>query len=181
MRPTIKENVTPMISAEQIDARLTELAREIEAGFTGETLTIVCTLKGAVVFFVDLAKKLSMPLKMDFIEAASYGDAQNSSGIVKINKDLTNTIAGEHVLLIEDIVDTGATLSQLIAHLKRQKPQSFKICALLDKPSRRVVEGIKPDYIGFEIEDKFVLGYGLDYLQRYRNLPYIGTMQLIEE
>jgi len=170
-----------MISAEQIDTRLTELARQIEADFYGETLTVVCTLRGAVVFFVDLSKKLSMPLKMDFIEAASYGDAQNSSGIVKINKDLTNTITGEHVLLVEDIVDTGATLSQLIAHLKRQKPQSLRLCALLDKPSRRMSLDLVPDYVGFTIEDKFVLGYGLDYMQRYRNLPYIGTMQLVEE
>jgi len=169
-----------MISAEEIDARLCELAREIEAGFTGETLTLVCTLKGAVVFFVDLAKKLSMPLKMDFLEAASYGDAQNSSGIIKISKDLTNTITGEHVVLIEDIIDTGATLSQLRAHLLRQKPASFKICALLDKPSRRIVDDVTPDYVGFTIEDKFVLGYGLDYMQRYRNLPYIGTMQFVE-
>ena len=181
MRPTAKEAVTPMITREQIDARLTELACAIEADFTGETLTVVCTLKGAVVFFVDLVKKLSIPLKMDFIEAASYGDAQNSSGIVRINKDLTNTIAGEHVLLVEDIIDTGATLSQMVAHLRRQKPQSFKICALLDKPARRIVHDIQPDYVGFKIEDKFVLGYGLDYLQRYRNLPYIGTMMLIEE
>ena len=180
MRPLTKESVTPMISREQIDARLAELALAIEADFTGETLTVVCTLKGAVVFFVDLVKKLDIPLKMDFIEAASYGDAQNSSGIVKINKDLTNTIAGEHVLLVEDIIDTGATLSQVAAHLRRQKPKSFKICVLLDKPSRRIVHDIQPDYVGFEIEDKFVLGYGLDYLQRYRNLPYIGTMKLIE-
>ena len=181
MKPKIQEIVTPMITKEQIDERLTELARDIEADFTGETLTVVCTLKGAVVFFVDLVKKLNIPLKMDFIEAASYGDAQNSSGIVKINKDLTNTITGEHVLLIEDIIDTGATLSQMAAHLRRQKPASFKICALLDKPSRRIVNDIQPDYVGFEIEDKFVLGYGLDYLQRYRNLPYIATMKLIEE
>ena len=176
-----KEIVSPMITKEQIDERLTELARRIDSDFEGKTLTVVCTLKGAVVFFADLVKKLNIQLKMDFIEAASYGDAQNSSGIVKISRDLTNTIAGEHVLLIEDIVDTGATLSQLKAYLLRQKPQSFKICALLDKPSRRIVSDAEPDYVGFVIEDKFVLGYGLDYLQRYRNLPYIGTMKLIEQ
>ena len=180
-RPMTKEVVTPMITREEIDKRLTELARDIEADFKGETLTVVCTLKGAVVFFVDLLKKLNIPLKIDFIEAASYGDAQNSSGIVKINKDITNTIAGEHVLLVEDIIDTGATLSQIVAHLSRQKPQSLRICTLLDKPSRRIIHDIQPDYVGFTIEDKFVLGYGLDYQQRYRNLPYIGTMQFIEE
>jgi len=171
-----------MITNKEIDKRITILAQEIEAALPeGETLTVVCTLKGAVVFFVDLVKKFNIPIKMDFIEASSYGDKTTTSGTVKINKDLTNTINGEHVLLVEDIVDTGTTLHQLIAHLERQKPKSLKVCALLDKPSRRTVPNLKPDYIGFEIEDKFVIGYGLDYTQRYRNLPYIATMQLVDE
>ena len=177
-----QEIVTQMIGSEEIDARITVLAREIEAALPkGETLTVVCTLRGAVVFFVDLVKKFSIPIKMDFLEASSYGDKEVTSGTVKINKDLTNTINGEHVLLVEDIVDTGTTLNQLIRHLERQNPKSLKVCALLDKPSRRTVPNLQPDYIGFEIEDKFVIGYGLDYAQRYRNLPYIATMQLIDD
>jgi len=177
-----QEIVTPMITGKEIDTRITILAREIETALPdGETLTVVCTLRGAVVFFVDLVKKFSIPVKMDFIEASSYGDRTTTSGTVKINKDLTNSITGEHVLLVEDIVDTGTTLNQLISHLERQKPASLKVCALLDKPSRRTVPNLKPDYIGFEIEDKFVIGYGLDYAQRYRNLPYIATMQLIKD
>ena len=177
-----QEVVTPMITAEEIDKRITVLAKEIEAALpAGETLTVVCTLRGAVVFFVDLVKKFNIPIKMDFLEASSYGDKTVTSGTVKINKDITNTINAEHVLLVEDIVDTGTTLKQLIQHLERQNPKSLKVCTLLDKPSRRTVDNLTLDYIGFEIEDKFVIGYGLDYMQRYRNLPYIGTMQLIDD
>jgi len=175
-----KEVVTPMISAECIDTRISELARAIEADFTGETLTVVCTLRGAVMFFSDLVKKLTIPIKMDFIEASSYGDGQSTSGVVKIHKDLTNPITGEHVLLVEDIIDSGVTLHQLVQHLQRQMPKSLKLCALLDKPSRRIIQGVNADYVGFEIPDEFVLGYGLDYQQRYRNLPYIASMKFVE-
>jgi len=175
---TSNENITIMITKEDIESRITQLASEIEKDFTGETLTIVCTLRGAVLFFSDLAKKLTMPLKMDFIEVASYGDSEVSNGIIKIHKDLTNSISGEDVLLVEDIIDTGTTIAQLQSHLNRQNPRSLKVCTLLDKPSRRIVKGIQPDYVGFEIEDYFVLGYGLDYKQHCRNLPFIGKMKL---
>lgn len=162
-----------MISKEEIQARTAELAKEIERDFNGETLTIVCTLRGAVLFFSDLAKNLSMPLKMDFIEASSYGEEENTSGIVKIHKDLTNSINGEDVLLVEDIIDTGTTIAQVMNHLRRQAPKSLKVCTLLDKSSRRTAD-VTADYVGFEVEDVFVIGYGLDYKQHHRNLPFVG-------
>ena len=181
MKSKKKESVTTLFTKEQIDDRLCRLVEEILADFRGETLTVVCMLKGAVMLFADLVKKLNIPVKMDFIVASSYGSTQNTSGTVKISKDLGNPITGEHVLLVEDIIDTGLTLSHVVQHLYLQKPESLKVCVLLDKPSRRLVDDIEPDYVGFEIEDKFIVGYGLDYDQRYRNLPYIGIIEITEE
>ena len=169
------QDLSIIITKEALQVRIAELAAQIEQDFTGNTLTIVCTLRGAVLFFADLAKSFTVPLKMDFIEVSSYGDQETSSGIIKIHKDLTNSIKGQDVLLVEDIIDTGGTVAQLMNHLYRQKPNSLKVCALLDKPSRRVVD-ISADYVGFEVEDVFVVGYGLDYNQKYRNLPFVGRI-----
>ncbi len=176
----MKEIVSSLISAEQIQNRIAELSAQIMDDFKGKTITMICVLKGGVVFMVDLAKGINQDVELDFMEISSYGDGTESSGIIKINKDLTNPITGKNVLLVEDIIDSGRTLSHLISHLKSQKPSELKICTLLDKPDRRVVDDIKPDYIGFVIPDEFVIGYGLDYAQRYRNLPYIGKLSFEE-
>ncbi len=166
-----------LISAEEIQQRLDELAEEIKKDYEGKELTLICILKGGVMFLVDLARRLPPDsIELDFMDVSSYGDEFKSSGVIKVDKDLKNPITNKHVLLVEDIIDTGRTLSYLQKHLISQKPASLKFCTLLDKPERRVVKDIIPDYIGFTIPDKFVLGYGLDYLQKYRGLPYIGVM-----
>ncbi len=177
----MKEVIEVMISEKAIQKRIEELSDEIMKEFNGKTVTLICVLKGGVMFMVDLARRLNMQVEYDFMDISSYGDSFESTGIVRINKDLGNPITGKNVLLVEDIIDTGRTLARLIAHLKSQNPEKLKVCTLLDKPERRVVDGVLPDYIGFTIPDKFVIGYGLDYMQRYRNLPYIGVMRFEEE
>lgn len=177
----MKESIRELISSEEIEKRITELARQIMKDYEGKTLTMVCVLKGGVMFMVDLAKKLNMSVEFDFLEISSYGDAMESSGIIRIQKDLKTPIIGKDVLLIEDIIDSGRTLSNLVLHLNSQKPASLKVCTLLDKPDRRVVDDVVPDYSGFVIPDEFIVGYGLDYAQRYRNLSYIGVLTLSEE
>ena len=127
----------------------------------------------------DLARQIKLPVEFDFIDVSSYGSAFESSGVIKINKDLENSITGKDVLLVEDIIDSGATLDFILRHLNAKLPESLRICALLDKPARRTVEGVGLDYTGFTIPDEFVVGYGLDYDQRYRNLPYIGILRII--
>ncbi len=174
MSDTIKQ----MISADEIDKRLREIAQEVKEEFVGEELILVGVLKGAIVLMTDLARKLDLDVEFDFIEVSSYGNATETSGVIKINKDLKHSITGKNVLLIEDIIDTGLTLNSLRNHLLAQNPAKLKICVLLDKPDRREVEGIVPDYTGFTIPDKFVVGYGLDYAQKYRHLPYIGEVIL---
>jgi hypoxanthine phosphoribosyltransferase len=171
------ENIKVKISEEQLQSRIEELASEISKDFKGESVTLLCILKGAVMFMVDLAKRLDLETEYEFMEISSYGDSQFSTGIVKITKDLKYPITGKNVIVIEDIIDTGKTISYLMNHFKAQKPKTLKICALLDKPSKRVVESVIPDYIGFEIPDWFAVGYGLDYEQKCRNLPYIGVIE----
>ncbi len=176
----MKETLTTLITEEQIEARLNELSEEIMKDFKGKVITLICVLKGGVIFMVDLARRLKQEVQFDFLDISSYGDSTESSGHIKINKDLENSITGKDVLLVEDIIDSGRTLKHIIAHLNSQKPSSLKVCTLLDKPDRRVVKDVNVDYVGFIIPDEFVVGYGLDYAQKYRNLSYIGVLHLAE-
>mgnify|MGYP005847073795 CR=1 FL=1 len=164
------------IEAEAIQKRVKEMGEAITRDYRDKDLVLVGVLKGAAFFLVDLARAISPPLAMDFIAVSSYGPSTKSSGVVSIRKDLDESIADKDVLLIEDIVDTGLTLGYLLRILQARQPRSLQVCALLDKPARRIVEHLIA-YKGFEIPDKFVVGYGLDYKQRYRNLPFIGTLK----
>ncbi len=164
-----------LISESKIEKRINELAKEINKEYEGKELILLGILKGSIVFMVELAKKLKMKVKFDFMEVSSY-EGTESTGNLKIKKALKEDIEGKDVLIIEDIIDTGRTLKELKKYLEAKNPNSVKIATLLSKPSRRVVE-IEADYMGFEVEDKFVVGYGLDYNQKYRNLPYIGYIE----
>jgi hypoxanthine phosphoribosyltransferase len=173
--------VDEMISAKTIAARIEALAREIEADFAGtEKLVVVGLLRGSFVFIADLVRELRLPVEVDFLEASSYGDAMQSSREVRILKDLRGEIAGRDVLLVEDIVDTGHTLARTTEYLLTRDPARLKTIALLDKPARREVD-FKADWTGFAIPDEFVVGYGIDYAQRNRNLPYIGKVRFTGE
>lgn len=169
---TIRE----MISEEKLVARIKELAEQINQDYEGKEVTLVCILKGSVFFTTELAKYIKVPVVIDFMQCSSYGADTKSSGIVKLAKDLDEPITGKHVILIEDIIDSGRTLSHLVKLLSQREPASLTLCTLLDKPSRRVVE-VDVKYTGFEIPDEFVIGYGLDYAQKYRNLSYIGVVE----
>lgn len=173
------ENIRVMISEQDVDARIEEMGRKISEDYAGKEVHLICILKGSVFFMCELAKRITVPVSMDFMSVSSYGDGTTSSGIVKIAKDLDETLEGKDVLIIEDIIDSGRTLSYLIEVLKKRKPNSLKLGTLLDKPDRRVTK-VKVDYVGFEIPDEFVVGYGLDYAQKYRNLPYIGVVEGVE-
>jgi hypoxanthine phosphoribosyltransferase len=172
--------IDQMISAKSIAARVEELAREITEHFKGtERLVVVGLLRGSFIFIADLIREIPLPCEVDFLEASSYGDALHSSREVKILKDLRGEIAGRDVLVVEDIIDTGFTLSHVKRLLLSREPKRLKVCALLDKPSRREVE-IRADWTGFEIPDEFVVGYGIDFAQRNRNLPHIGKVRFTE-
>ena len=168
-----------MITEEEISKRILEVADRINKDYEGRELILICVLKGGVMFMCDLAKRLNLDVRLDFMSVSSYGAETKSSGVVKIIKDLDNSIEGRDVLIVEDIIDSGNTLAYLLDILEKRGPKSIKLCTLLDKPSRREKD-VVVDYVCFEIEDKFVLGYGLDYDQRYRNLPYIGVMEFLE-
>lgn len=159
-----------------IAAKVEELGQQIERDYKGKETIAVCILNGSCVFFVDLMRAVRLPITFDFMSISSYGNSRESSGVVQIIKDLDNNIEGKHVLIIEDIMDTGRTLAFLKGLLRARNPSSFRVCCLLDKPSRRVAP-IQPDYCGFTIPDEFVVGYGLDFADRYRNLPYIGVLK----
>lgn len=173
------DKITEMFSRETIEARIQKLGAQISRDYEGRAIKLVCVLRGAVVFYAELAKYITCPVRFDFISVSSYGDSTNSSGKIKIRKPLDEPVEGEHVIVVEDIIDTGNTLQALSELLKQQGAASVALAALLDKPDRRQVP-IKADYIGFEIPDKFVVGYGLDFAQYYRNLPYIGTIDISE-
>lgn len=164
-----------LISEEEIALRIEALAKAINEEFVGEELTVVCVLKGAFMFCSDLIKKIDLPVRLEFLQLSSYGDGTSSSGNVKIEMDLSGPIKDKNVLIVEDIVDTGLTLTTLLKMLKVRGPKSLKLASLLFKPSRNVHK-VDIDYLGFEIEDKFVIGYGLDYAGRYRELPYVGVL-----
>ena len=166
-----------LLTEEAIAAKVAELGRRITADYAGRPVTLVSVLKGSLPFMADLMRAIDLPLRIDLMEVSSYGGtATESSGLVRILKDLSASIADEDVLIVEDIIDTGLTLNYLIRYLRGKSPASLRICTLLDKPARRLVE-IPVDYIGFEIPDRFVVGYGLDYGERYRNLRYVGVLR----
>ncbi|MBO4750780.1 MAG: hypoxanthine phosphoribosyltransferase [Lachnospiraceae bacterium] len=169
------EHIRVLKSEEVVDQRIQEIGEQISKDYAGKQIHMICVLKGGAFFMCELAKRISVPVSLDFMSVSSYGSDTKSSGVVKIVKDLDESIQGKDVLVVEDIIDSGRTLSYLLEMLRDRKPNSLKLCTLLDKPSRRVVE-VDVDYTGFQIPDEFVVGYGLDYDQRYRNLPYIGVI-----
>ena len=173
------EKISVLISEQDVDARIAEIGAQISKEYEGKQVHLICILKGSVYFTCELAKRISVPVTMDFMSVSSYGDGTSSSGIVKIAKDLDETIEGKDIIVIEDIIDSGRTLSYLLEILQKRNPSSMKLCTLLDKPDRRVKQ-VNVDYVGFEIPDEFVVGYGLDYAQKYRNLPYIGIVEFVD-
>ena len=175
----MSEKIRVLLSEEEVDARIRQIAAKISKDYAGKEIHMICVLKGGVFFTCELAKRITVPVSMDFMSVSSYGDGTASSGVVKIAKDLDETLEGKDVLIVEDIIDSGRTLSYLLRILKGRHPASIKLCTLLDKPERRVKD-VKVDYVGFNIPDEFVVGYGLDYAQKYRNLPYIGVVEGVE-
>ncbi len=171
------ERVRVLLSEEEVNSRINEVAEMINKDYEGKEIHLICILKGGVFFTCELSKRLTAPVSMDFMSVSSYGDDTKSSGVVRIIKDLDESIKDKDVLIVEDIIDSGRTLSYLIEVLKQRGPKSIKLCTLLDKPERRVKKQVKVDYTCFSIPDEFVVGYGLDYAQKYRNLPYIGVVE----
>jgi hypoxanthine phosphoribosyltransferase len=165
-----------LVTGEQIREKTAELAGQIAADYEGKDPLLVCILKGGVMFLADLIRQIHLPVEIDFIAVSSYGDATESSGVVRILMDLETNIRGRHVLIVEDIIDTGRTLNYIMQNLRTRGPASIKVCTLLNKPARRELD-IPVDYVGFEIPDKFVVGYGLDYGEIYRNLPFVGVLK----
>ena len=171
-----KHRVDVLISKEEVEAKIKELGAIISKEYEGKEIHLVCVLRGGAFFMCELAKHITVPCSLDFMSVSSYGGDTKSSGVVKIVKDLDDSIKDKNVLVVEDIIDSGRTLSYLMEMLKDRKPASLRLCTLLDKPDRRVVD-VKVDHVCFEIPDEFVVGYGLDYDQCYRNLPYIGVVR----
>jgi hypoxanthine phosphoribosyltransferase len=177
MNVSIEKDVASiLIGTEELQAKVAELGRQISEDYRGRNPLLICLLRGAVVFLSDLVRATDIPLEMDFMAISSYGDSTESSGVVRLMMDLKSNITGRDVLIVEDIVDTGRTLAYILDNLRTRRPADVKVCALLSKPSRREIE-IELDYLGFEIPDKFVVGYGLDYAENYRNLPFIGVLK----
>lgn len=173
------KSINVYLTEEQIENRIRELGKEISAEYGDEPVCLICILKGSAFFSCELAKRITSPVEMEFMSVSSYGAGTSSSGVVRIVNDLVNSIEDKNVIVIEDIIDSGRTLHYLLENLKTRNPKSLKLCTLLDKPERRVVD-VAVDYVGFEIPDEFVVGYGLDYDQKYRNLPYIGFVEIEE-
>ena len=171
-----EDKISILITAEELEERIKELAEEISRDHAGQCVHLVCILKGGAYFMTQLSKFMTIPVTIGFMSVSSYGSGTVSSGVVKINKDLDDSIEGRHVIVVEDIIDTGYTLSYLLEMLKGRNPASLELCTLLNKPERRVVD-VDVDYCGFGVPDKFIVGYGLDKDQKYRNLPYIGTIE----
>ncbi len=170
------EKIKILLSEQEVDEKICEIGRQISEDYAGKQVHLVCVLKGGSFFMCELAKRITVPVSLDFMSVSSYGGETKSSGVVKIVKDLDEPLKDKDVIIIEDIVDSGRTLSYLMSMLKDRGPASLRLCTLLDKPDRRVVD-IHVDYTGFQIPDEFVVGYGLDYDQKYRNLPYIGVVE----
>ena len=172
------EKIKVLITEEEVDA-IRELGEKISKEYEGKQIHLICVLKGGVFFMCELAKRITVPVSMDFMCVGSYGDGTKSSGVVRLAKDLDESIENKEVLIVEDIIDSGNTLYYLMDVLRQRKPASLRLCTLLDKPDRRVKD-VHVDWTGFEIPDEFVVGYGLDYAQKYRNLPYIGVVEVAE-
>ena len=170
------EHVKVLLSEKEVDDRIQAIGEQISRDYAGKQVHLICVLKGGSFFLCELAKRITVPVSLDFMSVSSYGSETKSSGVVKIIKDLDGDLSGKDVLIVEDILDTGVTLSNLVPMLKMRNPNSVKICTILDKPSRRKAD-IAPDYEGFAVPDEFVVGYGLDYDEKYRNLPYIGVLK----
>ena len=170
------DKIRVLLTEEEVDKRINEVAAKISEEYAGKEIHLICILKGGVFFTCELAKRLTVPVSLDFMSVSSYGAGTESSGVVRILKDLDEPLAGKDVLIVEDIIDSGRTLHYLIPVLKQRNPKSIRLCALLNKPDRREVE-VQIDYLGFDIPDEFVIGYGLDYAQKYRNLPFIGVVE----
>ena len=170
-------NIKEYIPEQKLNERIAQLGKEITEKFKGQSVYVVCILKGSIFFTTELCKRIELPMTIDFMSVSSYGAATQSSGVVQIKKDLERSIEGENVIIVEDIIDSGNTLSRLVKLFEGRNPKSITICTLLDKPDRRTVDDVTVDYTGFVIEDKFVVGFGLDYDQRFRNLPYIGYIE----
>lgn len=173
------EKISELISQKAVETRIAEIAEQINKEYEGRNVHLICILKGSLFFTCELAKRLTVPVTIDFIQVSSYGSGTVSSGNIKIKKELDEGIEGRDVIVIEDIIDSGNTLSRLVPYLQKMEPASLKICTLLDKPDRREAD-VNVDYNGFDIPDKFVVGYGLDYDQKYRNLPYIGVIEFVD-
>ena len=174
------ETIKVLVSEEEVNERIKTLGKQISENYAGKQIHMICVLKGGVFFMCELAKRISVPVSLDFMCVSSYGDATTSSGVVRIAKDLDESIEGKDVLIVEDIIDSGRTLSYLIEVLTQRNPASIQLCTLLDKPERRVKKQVQVRYTCFTIPDEFVVGYGLDYAQKYRNLPYIGVVEGVE-
>ena len=172
------ERVRVLLTEEEVNKKISEVAAQINKDYEGKEVHLICILKGGVFFTCELAKRITVPVTMDFMSVSSYGDDTKSSGVVRIVKDLDESLADKEVLIVEDIIDSGRTLAYLIEVLKQRGPKSIHLCTLLDKPERRVKKQVKVDYTCFTIPDEFVVGYGLDYAQKYRNLPYIGVVEV---
>lgn len=165
-----------LLSEEKLAKRIAEIGAEITADYAGKEILMIGVLRGAVIFMADLARSIKVPVAIDFMAVSSYGAGTTSSGVVRILKDLDENVEGKHILVVEDIIDSGLTLNYLLDNLKSRKPASIKLCTLLNKPERRKVD-VKIDYNGFDVPDYFVIGYGLDYAEKYRNLPFIGILK----
>jgi hypoxanthine phosphoribosyltransferase len=172
----MSERIVTMLSTETIAARVKELGAQITRDYAGRSLVLVGVLKGSFIFAADLARQIDLPLRIDFLGVRSYGEGTESTGVVQIVNDLSKPIEGEDVILVEDIVDTGLTVAHLMDLFRTRRPASVKVCSLLHKPARARVS-VNIDYLGFTIEDKFVVGYGLDFAEKYRNLPYVGVIE----
>lgn len=170
------KNIGVLISEKELEERIQQLADQITKDYEGKEVHLICVLKGSIFFTCELAKRIPLPVTFDFMSVSSYGNQTESTGRVRIVKDLDEPIDGKNVIVVEDIIDSGRTLSYLMDLLSARRPESLRLCTLLDKPDRRVTD-VNVDYVGFEIPDKFVIGYGLDYAQKYRNLPYIGVIE----
>ena len=175
------DKIRVLLGEEEVNKRINEVAEQINKDYAGKDIHLICILKGGVFFTCELTKRLTVPVSMDFMSVSSYGAGTVSSGVVKIIKDLDEPLEGKDVLIVEDIIDSGRTLAYLIEILKQRGPKSIRLCTLLDKPERRVKKQVHVDYTCFTIPDEFVVGYGLDYDQKYRNLPYIGVVESAQE
>lgn len=173
----MQDKIRILLSEEEVDKKIEEIGKQISKDYQGKSVHLICVLKGGIFFTCELAKRITVPVSLDFMSVSSYGAGTKSSGVVKIIKDLDEPLDGKDVLIVEDIIDSGRTLNYLIDILQKRNPKSIHLCTLLDKPERRVAD-VKVDYVGFNIPDEFVVGYGLDYDQKYRNLPYIGVVEL---